>query len=107
MAAEDSRRRGLDGAARAAVLAGPGEQGWEVLSGQWEVLALRPAWGWGGRGQGRGQGPGLRCQLQGSGEPRPGSVTAATAGNMEPPDARAGLLWLTLLLSGYSGMTWG
>lgn len=61
----------------------------------------------GGRGQGRGQGPGLRCQLQGGGEPRPGSVTAATAGNMEPPDARAGLLWLTLLLSGYSGMTCG
>lgn len=85
----------------------PPARGWEVLSRQWEVLALRPACGWGGRGQGRGRGPGLRCQLQGSGEPRPGSVTAATAGNMEPPDARAGLLCLTLLLSGYSGMTWG
>lgn len=94
---------------RVAGLAGPRARarGWEVLSGQWEVLALRPAWGWDGRGQGRGQGPGLRCQLQGGGEPRPGSVTAATAGNMEPPDVRAGLLWLTFLLSGYSGMTWG
>lgn len=40
-------------------------------------------------------------------EPQPSSVTAATAGNMEPPDARAGLLWLALLLAGHSGMTWG
>lgn len=92
-------------AARAAVLAGPRARGWEVLSGQWEVLALRPAWGWGEGG--RGPGRGLRCQPHGGREPHPGSVTAATAGNMEPPDARAGLLWLALLLAGHSGMAWG
>lgn len=92
-----ARARGGAGGADGSLRARVGGPLWAVGG-----LGLAPSLGMGGRVPGRG----LRCQPHRCREPHPGSVTATTAGNMEPPDARAGLLWLALLLAGHSGMNW-